>query len=411
MWQPMRHRNFRRFFLAAIVSNAGSWMQSIAVPFAVFEITNSPTWLGVTAFASMFVAMIANTPGGMLADRYPRRTVLASTLALQAASAISLWALWTYGNPTIANIMPLLIVGSIGAGLNLPAWQSFIPSLVPPAEISAAIRLNSMQFAAARSVGPLLGALSLKWLGASFCFMANAVSYFAIIVVLLLVRTDAQPTAPSQNSSGLRQAFVDVGDGWRYMWQHPGLRYPPLSSFINAAVGFGLTNFAPAMAQDQFNHDASDNGLLISAFGIGGVLGVAVAGTLGRNTRNSIQLRTALVAWVVADVVLLATGNFLFGLLGFAIAGCANSVGSTAANTSLQMHVDDQYRGRVMAVYMQMFFLGSALGSLVLGVVADVFSIRAATGFSALVFVLFHVWSVVRFDRLRILDAHQPVRR
>jgi MFS family permease len=409
MWQPMRHRNFRRFFLAAIVSNAGSWMQSIAVPFAVFEITNSPTWLGITAFVGMFVAMIANTPGGMLADRYPRRIVLASTLALQTASAISLWALWTYGNPTIANMMPLLIVGSIGAGLNLPAWQSFIPSLVPPKEISAAIRLNSMQFAAARAVGPLLGALSLKFLGASFCFLANALSYVTIIIVLLLVRTDDQIAMTAR--SGLRQAFADVGDGWRYMWQHPGLRYPPLTSFVNAAFGFGLTNFAPAMAQDQFGRDSNDNGLLISAFGIGGVIGVAVAGTFGKNVRNSIQLRSALVAWVVADLVLLATGNFVFGLVGFAIAGCANSVGSTAANTSLQMHVDDQYRGRVMAVYMQMFFLGSALGSLALGVLADVFSIQWATGFSALVFVLFHVWSVVRFDRLRILDVHQPVRR
>jgi MFS family permease len=405
MWQPMRHTNFRRFFLSAVVSNAGSWMQSVAVPFAVFEITNSKTWLGVTAFAGLFAGMIANTPGGMLADRYPRRIVLATTLALQAVSAVLLWALWSYGNPTIANMMPLLLIGSIGSGLNMPAWQSFIPSLVPPHEISAAIRLNSMQFATARAVGPVLGALTLKWYGASVCFMANAISYLLIIAVLVLVRADDKPPTSDRRTLGLGQAFSDVADGWRYMWSQPGLRYPPISSFVNAAFGFGLTNLAPAMARDQFHEKASDNGLLIGAFGIGGVIGIAIVGTFGKTMRNSVQLRGGLVAWVVADIVMLATGNFAFGLLGFAIAGCANSVGSTAANTALQMQVDDQYRGRVMAVYMQMFFLGAAVGSLILGIVADVTSLEIATGMSAVVFVLFHVWSVMRFNKLRILDV------
>jgi MFS family permease len=401
----MRHQNFRRFFLSAVVSNAGSWMQSIAVPFAVFEITNSKTWLGVTAFAGLFVGMIANTPGGILADRYPRRLVLAATLAVQAVSAILLWALWSFGTPTIANMMPLLLIGSIGAGLNMPAWQSFIPSLVPPNEISAAIRLNSMQFAAARSVGPVLGALTLKLYGASVCFMANAVSYLLIIAVLLLVRAD-EKLADKRASTGLSQAFSEVADGWRYLWSKPGLRYPPVSSFVFAAFGFGLTNLAPAMARDQFHEKSSDNGLLIGAFGIGGVIGIAVIGTFGKRMLNSVQIRAGLTAWALACIVMLASGNFKLGLVAFAIGGCANSVGSTAANTALQMQVDDQFRGRVMAVYMQMFFLGAAFGSLILGVVADIASLEAATGLSAFVFVLFHMWSVVRFDKLRILDTH-----
>ncbi len=258
--------------------------------------------------------MIANTPGGILADRYPRRLVLAATLALQAVSAILLWALWSFGSPTIANMMPLLLIGSIGAGLNMPAWQSFIPSLVPPNEISAAIRLNSMQFATARSVGPVLGALTLKWYGASVCFMANAVSYLLIIAVLLLVQAD-EKVATARASNGLRRAFSKVADGWRYLWSNSGLRYPPISSFVNAAFGFGLTNLAPAMARDQFHEKASDNGLLIGAFGIGGVIGIAVVGTFGKRTRNSVQLRGGLAAWAFACVVMLASGNFKLGLL------------------------------------------------------------------------------------------------
>ena len=102
MWEPMQHSGFRRFFAAAVVSNAGSWMQSVAVPFTVFEITNSKTWLGISAFTGMFVGMLANAPGGMLADRYARRKVLIATQTIQLFSAVSLLLLWSFGQPTIA---------------------------------------------------------------------------------------------------------------------------------------------------------------------------------------------------------------------------------------------------------------------------------------------------------------------
>ena len=404
MWEPMQHTGFRRFFAAAVVSNAGSWMQSVAVPFTVFEITNSKTWLGISAFTGMFVGMLANAPGGMLADRYARRKVLIVTQTIQMFSAVSLLLLWSFGQPTIAALMPLLVIGSIGGGLNMPVWQSFIPSLVPPGEVPAAIRLNSMQFAVARAVGPVLGAVTLKSFGASTCFGVNAVSFLVIIAVLVVVPEGEVPMAPRLPLM-LSRVFVDIGDGWRYMVARPGLRYAPIAVFVNAAFGFGLTTLAPAIARDQLGRAANDNGVLVGAFGLGGAIGVVLIGMAARRSRHSQQVRLALISWVVADVVLLATGSFWIGLVSFGVAGFANSVGATALNTSVQLQVDDAFRGRVMGVYMQMFFLGAAVGSLVLGVVADLTSLEAAAGLSAAVFVAFHVWSVVRFDGLKVLDT------
>ncbi len=404
MWEPMQHIGFRRFFAAAVVSNAGSWMQSVAVPFTVFEITNSKTWLGISAFTGMFVGMLANAPGGMLADRYARRKVLIVTQTIQMFSAVSLLLLWSFGQPTIAALMPLLVIGSIGGGLNMPVWQSFIPSLVPRAEVPAAIRLNSMQFAVARAVGPVLGAVTLKSFGASACFAVNAVSFLVIIAVLLVVPEGEIPMAPRLPLM-LSRVFADIGDGWRYMVARPGLRYAPIAVFVNAAFGFGLTTLAPAIARDQLGRAADDNGVLVGAFGLGGAIGVVLIGMAARRSLHSHQVRLALLCWVVADVMLLATGSFWIGLVSFAVAGFANSVGATALNTSVQLQVDDAFRGRVMGVYMQMFFLGSAVGSLVLGVVADLTSLEAAAGLSAAVFVAFHVWSVVRFDGLKVLDT------
>lgn len=404
MWQPMQHTGFRRFFAAAVVSNAGSWMQSVAVPFTVFEITNSKTWLGVSAFTGMFVGMLANAPGGMLADRYARRKVLIWTQMIQMLSAISLLLLWSFGQPSIAALMPLLVIGAIGGGLNMPVWQSFIPSLVPRAEVPAAIRLNSMQFAVARAVGPVLGAITLKSFGASVCFAVNAVSFLVIIAVLMVVPEGEKPMA-ERLPFMVSKAFTDVADGWRYMKTEAGLRYAPIAVFVNAAFGFGLTTLAPAIARDQLGRSADDNGVLVGAFGLGGALGVVLIGMAARRSKHSHQMRLALVCWVVADVVLVVTGSFWVGLVSFAVAGFANSVGATALNTSVQLQVDDAFRGRVMGVYMQMFFLGSAIGSLLLGVIADLTSVRAAAGVSAVVFVAFHVWSVIRFDGLKVIDS------
>jgi MFS family permease len=409
MWQPLRNRHFRRFIVAAVVSNAGSWMQTVAVPFTVYTITNSISWLGFSAFLGLIVSMVANTPGGLLADRYSRRLVLGATQVLQMMSALMLWALWRFGHPSIASMMPLIVLGSIGAGLSMPGWQSFVPSLVPTHEVPAAVRLNSTQFAIARAVGPILGALTLKMFGASFCFMANAITYLAIIVVLIPApepeaqSTEASDRSPLKFSSILR----DFSDGWRYLLSDPGLSYAPMAVFVNAAFGFGLTTLAPAMARDQFHHNANDNGILISAFGLGGVVSVIAIGMFAKNLRNSIQVRGAFTAWVVAGAILAVSGNFWIGFVAWLIGGSANSVGATALNTSVQMQVDDAFRGRVMATYMQMFFLGSALGSFALGLIADYISLRAAALSSCVVFVGFHVWSVKRYAGLRMLDTRR----
>jgi MFS family permease len=408
MWQPMRNRHFRRFIVAAVVSNAGSWMQSVAVPFTVYTITNSKSWLGFSAFLGLIVSMVANTPGGLLADRYSRRLVLGATQLLQMVSALMLWALWRFGHPSIASMMPLIVLGSIGAGLSMPGWQSFVPSLVPPHEVPAAVRLNSTQFAVARAVGPILGALTLKMFGPSFCFMVNAVTYLAIIVVLIPVpETPGAVVSDDRSPLRLSRMVTDVTDGWRYLRSDPGLNYAPIAVFVNAAFGFGLTTLAPAMARDQFHHKANDNGILISAFGLGGVVSVIAIGMFAKNLRYSLQVRSAFTGWVIAGAILVVTGNFWIGFVAWLIGGSANSVGATALNTSVQMQVDDAFRGRVMATYMQMFFFGSAMGSLLLGFVADFVSLRAAALSSCIVFIAFHIWSVKHYAGLGMLDARR----
>jgi MFS family permease len=405
--RPLREKDFRRFFLSAVVSNAGSWMQATAIPFVVYDITNSKSWLGVTAFTSMFVGMAANTPGGILADRYERRRVLMVTQAGLGFVALGLWALWVFGTATIAAIFPFLLMGSICSGLTSPAWQSLIPSLVPTPDLPAAVRLNSMQFNLARSLGPLLAAVTLKGFGPAGCFLANAVTYPIIIAVLWRLPNQRVAQASDANF-GFRVAIANVREGWQYLLGRHNLMLPPLTSLINAAFGFGLSGLAPALAKEHFGHPANDNGILLGAFGIGGVLGILGSSLLANRYRRSTLAQVAILTYCFASIALISTHSFVFGCISFTVAGMSNGTVAAALNTALQLQVKDQFRGRVMGSYSQMFFLGAAFGSLLLGVVADQIGLWAAPVLSALAFFVYLLVARNRFERLTLLDKNTP---
>ena len=405
--RPLREKDFRRFFLSAIVSNAGSWMQATAIPFVVYDITNSTTWLGITAFTSMFVGMVANTPGGILADRYERRRVLMVTQAALGLVAFGLWVLWVFGSATIGTIFPFLLIGSICNGLTSPTWQSLIPSLVATQDLPAAVRLNSMQFNIARSVGPILAAVTLKGFGPAGCFLANALTYPIIIAVLWRLPNQRVALA-SDADFGMRAASANVREGWAYLLGRRNLMLPPLTSLINAAFGFGLSGLAPALAKEQFGHNANDNGILLGAFGIGGVLGILGSSLLANRYKRSTLAQVAILAYCFASIALISTHSFVFGCLSFAVAGMANGAVAAALNTALQLQVKDQFRGRVLGSYSQMFYLGAAFGSLLLGVVADNIGLWAAPVLSAMAFLFYLLVARNRFDQLRLLDKNTP---
>ena len=405
--RPLREKHFRRFFLSAVVSNAGSWMQATAIPFVVYDLTNSKSWLGITAFTSMFVGMVANTPAGILADRYERRRVLMVTQAALGCVAAGLWALWAFGKPSIANIFPFLLISSICSGLTSPAWQSLIPSLVTKPDLPAAVRLNSMQFNLARALGPMLAAITLKTFGPAGCFLANAVTY-PIIIAVLWQLPNQRVALESDATFGVRAAMANVREGWKYLLGSRNLMLPPLTSFINAAFGFGLSGLAPALAREQFGRDANDNGILLGAFGIGGVIGILTSSLLANRYQRSKTAQAAILSYCFATVAMVSTHSFVFGCIAFAVAGMSNGAVAAALNTALQLQVKDQFRGRVMGSYSQMFFLGAAFGSLILGVVADQIGLWAAPVLSSMAFFAYLLVARNRFDKLRLLDKNNP---
>ncbi len=242
----------------------------------------------------------------------------------------------------------------------------------------------------------------LKLFGPAVCFGANAVTYPVLIAAVLSI-----PAGVARVHDGrltLRRAVRDVADGWRYMASSAVLVYPPLATLVIAGFGFGLTSLAPALADVKLGRLADDNGALLAAFGVGGLIGVFGGVLLARRQRTGAQVLTIFCGWIAGTALLALTTDFAVGLVALAVMGVMHGHGGIALNTVMQSATLDEYRGRVMGNYVQMFFLGSAVGSLALGAIAERFSLTAAVFTSTAVFAVFLVVSFVRFDRLRILD-------
>ena len=186
-FRVLRDRDFAIFFAAALVSNSGSWMQAIATPYVLYQLTHSTTWLGVGAFMAFFPAVCVGPLAGSLADRYPRKTILFCTQTGMMVVAFALWAVWEAGAATPEIIVALLFFSGIASGLNISAWQAFVPQLVVRDDLLAAVRLNSMQFVAARAFGPALAGLVLQVYGAGTAFFLNGVSFVLVLGALLLI--------------------------------------------------------------------------------------------------------------------------------------------------------------------------------------------------------------------------------
>jgi MFS family permease len=399
-----RHRDFLWFWLGALVSNIGTWMQNITVPFVIYQLTKSGAWVGLAAFAGLFPAVVVGPLAGALADRVERRLLLLWSQVIQAVLALGLWGVWEAGvrRPGIL----ILLVAANGAvfGGSIPAWQAFVSTLVPRGELLNAITLNSAQFNGARAIGPAVGGITLAAFGPSWAFLLNGLSYLAVIVALLAIRTRQPAVAPrGEGDRGLLSAF---GEGVRYTRRHSGILLAMVLVGIVSFFATPIFQLLPVVARKVFGVGAGLYGVLAGAFGVGAVLGAAVLGVFGDRFD-----RSRLVVWsvMIYGGALLALGAAPAFALGVAavLAMGVGFVGVLAVlNTTVQVLVAEQLRGRVLAVWSTLLTALLPLGALTEGALSDVVGMRAISIGAGVVLIGTAVVLLVRSPLARSLDQH-----
>jgi MFS family permease len=401
----LRHRQFALFFGAALVSNTGGWLQSIAAPFLLYEVTRSNTWLGLAGFASLSPGILLAPVAGILADRYPRRRILLATQCLHASVALGLCLLAVSGAANAPRILALLLVGGVANGVQMTSWQSYVPLLVPRESLADAVRLNSSQFTISRALGPALGGVVLASAGAAVAFGLNAASFAVVIAVLALGRP--RVTTWSSDAPALEQ----LREGLRAVARNAALRTAVLTAFAVALLGQSVMSLAAGLAAEVFGVREIGLGAMTSMFGTGAMLGALAIAFFPEAGRRSGMTQAGLFAYAAGLGLVAATRQLGFGLAGFLLMGVSHVLVTISLNTSVQVQVADELRGRVMSLYLMGIFAGIPLGALVLGSLGDALGLQTAVWVAASGIGLFALigWRLQAFLPLdEHLDEHVP---
>jgi MFS family permease len=363
----LRHREFRNMFLGATLSNCGTWMQTVVMAAYAYELTASPVFVGLMVFAYSCPQLVLSVLGGLLADTYDRRNVIATLAAIQMALVLVLVALTAQDDPSrVLLFLNVLCIGS-GNALMAPSLSSLLPTLVPRHELQSAVSLYAVNLNLSRVVGPAIGGLLYAQVGASLVFLLNALSFVFVIGAARSISPppERQPT----HSSGLRRLL----GGFAVLKRDPIVGRCILTI---ALFGFFCLMFStqlPVIAEENIGIAAKSTayGLLYATFAGGALVGALAIGSVLSGHRLDRMMRMFLAGFAVAVVLLGLVRSpwaafpviFLVGLCYFA--------STTSLSTIMQSRLDDRVRGRVMAVWLMAWGGTLPLGGLVAGVVIE----------------------------------------
>jgi MFS family permease len=371
--RALAHRDYRLFWAGQLVSLIGTWMQSVGQSWLVLELTNSPLKLGLIGTLQYAPMLFFSFVGGALADRARKRRLILGTQTALMCQAFALSALAWGGHVRYWHVAVLATCYGLAQTVDMPARQSFIADLVGRTDIMSAIALNSTVFNGARVIGPAVAGLLVARYGVALAFFLNGVSFVAVIIALLLVRTEGAPR-PRDGTTILEE----IADGARYASGTPVIA---LVLGLILAVSLFVINFntlVPLIARDVLHEGAHGFGLLMASLGAGAVVG-ALALTLVGPGRPSVSVVVTGALVVSGATMALAAVRYFWLAAGvLLIIGCSQIVFTASSNTTLQVTVPDQLRGRIMSLYALAFVGASPFGSFLIGAVAEKFGVPAA---------------------------------
>jgi MFS family permease len=366
----LRTRNYRLFFIGQSVSVTGTWMQKLAQGWLVLELTNSGAWLGITLAVQQLPTLVLTPWGGVLADRYSKRTILICTATASIIPSVMLGALTLTHIIDVAMVMGLALLGGIIDAFEKPARQSFPSEMVGPAQLGNAVMLNNVMQDTGKVLGPAIAGVLIAAAGLPFTFLINAASFLPVIVGLLLMRTD-ELARPKHEGAGTGQLRA----GLSYVRATPQLLGPLVLLALVGLVAYNFQVILPLLARDTFHGDARTAGYLLGALGAGSVIGgLALAGVLAASVRRIIGAALILAVLFVATSL---APNFLTALGMVFVLGASSIVFKALASTWLQLTADPAMRGRVLAMLVVSIAGTTPIGAPVMGWVAEQFGTRA----------------------------------
>jgi MFS family permease len=396
----LKYPNYRLWFTGQIVSLFGTWMQSTAQGFLVYELTQSPAFLGYVGFAAGLPSWLFMLYGGVVADRISRRNLLVITQSSMMILAFILSALTFTGAVRPWHIILLAFLLGVANAFDAPARLALAPELVAKEDLTNAIALNGTMFNTATIVGPTVGSLIYALFGAGWCFFLNGASFLAVIFALLRMKLPDLVNEARRSSS----AISDIMEGFRYVFAQPVIL--ALISLISAVSLFGSSfiTLLPAWAVQVLSGDVKTNGLLNSARGVGALIGALSIASLGRFRYRGKLLTIGLFVFPVMLLIFSMISWLPLSLLVLTIVGASLVFVMNLANAMIQTNVSDNVRGRVTSIYSLTFFGFMPIGSLLIGQIAEQAGERPALQFGAVMLLLVAAATQMIYPKLRAVE-------
>ncbi|HKI79780.1 MAG TPA: MFS transporter [Ignavibacteriaceae bacterium] len=392
----LRHPNYKLWFRGQMLSLFGTWMQRTAEGFLIFELTHSPLYLGYVGFAMGAPAWLFMMYAGVVADRFPKRTVLMITQAFMMVLATILAFLTFTGLIQPWHIITLAFFLGVANSFDAPARQAFVLELVERDDLTNAIALNSTIFNTATAVGPAIAGITYAFFGPAWCFTINAVSFIGVIIALKLMTLKPFIKAEIKTS-----ALADLKEGLKYIYSEKIVL--TIISLVGVISIFGISyiTLLPAWAVTIMHGNAATNGFLQSARGLGALVSALFIASLGRFAFTGKLLTIGsflfpILIMIFSFLELLPITLVVLFFIGFSIILIFN-----LANALIQRLVPDELRGRIMGVYSFTFFGFLPVGALLMGAMAEKFTEPIAVLIGALVTLSFSVLIWYRVPGLR----------
>jgi MFS family permease len=387
--------NYRLYFIGQIVSMSGTWIQSVAQMWLVYQLTKSGVALGVVTALQFTPVLLAGMWGGIVADRFDKRKILIATQSAAAMLAALLGVLTALELVELWMIYVLAFALGCVSVIEVPTRQSFVIEMVGEGQLANAVGLNSTVFTSARVIGPAIAGVLIAGVGIAWCFIINALSFVAVIVSM----TKMNP-AELHRSAPVERAKGQLREGLRYVWNTPILRTSLLMMAIIGTIAFNFRILLPVMAEKEFGGGAGTYGALSAVMGIGTVLGALFAASRARPTR-----KTLIYSALAYGVLILLAGmapDLGLEMIALVPMGAAGIAFVATANSTLQLNATESMRGRVMALYSVVFLGSTPIGSPIVGWIGETFGVRAGffiSGFACLLASGYAI-NVVRKERL-----------
>ncbi|MGI9374892.1 MAG: MFS transporter [Tsuneonella suprasediminis] len=361
---PFGYPAFRAIWIANLVSNLGSMIQSVAAAWLMTDLTNSHVLIALVQASTTLPIMAFGVFAGAIADNFDRRRVMLAAqsgmLLISTALALVSWA----GMIGPWSLLLFTLLVGIGTALNSPAWQASVRAQVGKRDLPQAISLNSVAFNLARSVGPALGGVLISLWSTSLAFALNALSYTLLIVVLLRWRPQISPPRRIP-------MMASIAIGLRFCAGSGSVRRILIRGFC-LGVGFaGYAALLPVIVRNRLHGSEIDYGLMLGGFGIASILAALFVSNLRRRIGSEAVVGIGTIAFIIGYLILMQAGNMPAAIPAAFAAGSGWVLALTTINVAMQVRAPEEILGRCMSIYQATTFGGMALGAWGWGTLSD----------------------------------------